>query len=300
MAYVPGFDWDLFISYPRESDERDALDFQWVKEFRRLLEMELKQRAGRGSGELKIYFDDHEFRATDDLESDLLNAARKSALFLPIISPLYVDNNKFTMRELREFCAASDFRGRIVNIELLPLNVEERPDELDGPKRNVFFVTVEGKSIKLTPHHREHRDKYVEKVQIVAEDIKVSLQRMRRERCGETGPTGGVFPDKTVVLAQKEDGVDNEWEQIRLFLRKELGVKLLPQGEYPASETELAAAIEADLAQADLFVQLLSPEDEAIHARRNPDKPSRGQIQADVAHARLPHPSAKSCSGANR
>ena len=287
MAYVPGFEWDLFISYPRESDERDALDFQWVKEFCRLLETEIKQRLG---DKPEIYFDRDKFDAADHLEHDLLEAARNSALFLPITSPLYVNNNKFTMRELREFCAAGDFKRRIVIIELLPVSAEARPDELDGPKRNNFFVKVQGKSIILTPHHGKHRDEYMEKLQVVAEDINVVLQRMRRERGGRIGEPVGDFLDKTIVLAQKEDGVDAEWEQIRLFLRKELGVKLLPEGEYPRSDAALVTAIKADLARADLFIQLLSPEDEAIHARRNPNEPSRGQIQSDVAYAHLRHP----------
>jgi hypothetical protein len=282
MAYVPGFEWDLFISYPREINEGDALDFQWVKEFHRLLEKEIKLRLG--SSELKIYFDDRDFRATDHLEEDLLEAVRKSALFLPITSRLYVDNKKFTMRELREFCAPGDFKRRIVIVELLPIAVGYRPNELNGPKRNPFFVEVQGKPIVLTPHSGKYRDEYIMRLQFVAEDITAALEGMKDLK--EPGP----FSEKTILLAQKEEGVDIEWEQIRLFLRKELGVKLLPEGEYPTSDSDLASAITADLAQVDLFVQLLSPEDEAIHARFNPNKPSRSQIQSDLAHARLARP----------
>ena len=289
MAYVPGFEWDIFISYPRESDERDARDFQWVQEFRRLLESEIRQRLPE-SDALKIYFDRAEFGAADHLKHDLLPAARSSALFLPITSPLYFDTRKFTMQELREFCASGNSVGRIVIIELLPVPSEERPSELNGPKRNHFFVMEQGKPIRLTPQSSKYADTYVERLQFVAEDIKEVLQEMGPNRGGRASGRPGDFEDRTVVLAEKEEGVDTEWEQIRIFLRKELGVRVLPNGEYPANDAELPAALKLDLARSDLFIQLLSPEDEAIHARRNSNSTSRGQTQSELAHAHLPHP----------
>src|SRR5262249_55444730 len=44
MAYVPGYEHDVFISYPRESDRADPQGVQWVREFHRYLETALDQR----------------------------------------------------------------------------------------------------------------------------------------------------------------------------------------------------------------------------------------------------------------
>src|SRR2546428_6969002 len=99
MAYVPGFDWDIFISYPRESNQRDPQDLGWVNEFHRILKDELDQRMP-DSDRPKIYFDREDFGAADHIDHDLLEAARRSALFLPILSPRYIAPGKFTLQEL--------------------------------------------------------------------------------------------------------------------------------------------------------------------------------------------------------
>src|ERR1700710_772604 len=101
MAYVPGFEWDIFISYPRESDERDSQDFEWVNEFHRILQKEIGERIPDNQG-ARIFFDRREFGASD-VESQILTAARSSALFLPILSPRFVAPGKFTLKELDAF-----------------------------------------------------------------------------------------------------------------------------------------------------------------------------------------------------
>src|SRR5215472_13812050 len=122
MAYVPGFRWDLFISYPRESDERDSHDFEWVNEFHRLLCREINERLPSNA---EIYFDRQSFEAADHLDHDLLKAARGAALFVPIVSPRFVAPGKFTLKELEAFCESGNVTNRIVTIELLPVTTEE-------------------------------------------------------------------------------------------------------------------------------------------------------------------------------
>jgi hypothetical protein len=124
MAYVPGFDWDIFISYPRESNERDGRDVEWVEEFCRLLESEIKQRLA-SQDDPQIYFDQRNFGVADRLEDDLLNASRKAALFVPIMSPRYVAPGKFTLRELEAFCESGDIKNRIVTVDLLPVSIRQ-------------------------------------------------------------------------------------------------------------------------------------------------------------------------------
>jgi hypothetical protein len=76
-----------------------ANDLEWVTEFHRHLDKELNERLP-GKEHARIYFDQWCFAATDHIEQDLMEAARHSALFLPIISPKYVAPDKYTLKEL--------------------------------------------------------------------------------------------------------------------------------------------------------------------------------------------------------
>src|SRR5262249_20141241 len=140
-------------------------------------------------------------------------------------------------------------------------------------KRNKFYI-MEGKiPIKLTPRSPE----YATQLQVVAEEIKHVLQKMR----GDTEEKKKLFYGKTVSLAEKEEDVDHQWELIRAYLR-DLGASVLPvEGTYPDSELEFSSAFKADLAKAHLFIQLLSPVDEAIRSKDG--KSSRARLQYSLA-----------------
>ncbi len=281
MAYVPGFEWDIFISYPRESDQRDAQDFAWVSEFYRILENELNERLPDRDGP-KIYCDRRQFAASHDLKGDLLDACRKSALFMPIVSPRFVAPGKFTLTELETFCASGDVGRRIVTIELLPVE-EGRPAALQGPKRNNFFAREDGRPIKLTPVSKKYGDQYATQLQIVAEDIKDILQEMRRNAGVNVKLGTKPFAGKAVLLAEMEEDVAGEWESVRSMLR-DFGATVLPDsGAYPADQDEFQAGLANDLGRADLMVQLLSPFDEANHWVELAGKPSRAWLQYAAA-----------------
>jgi hypothetical protein len=283
-AFVPNFLYDIFISYPRESNERDTLEIEWVNEFQRLLTTEISQRL-RDSA--RIYFDKESFKGGDHSD-ELLAAARNSALFLPIVSPRYVAPHKFTMKELKAFCEAGAVEKRIVTIELIPVKTEDgRPIELQGPKRNEFFRNEQGRPIKLTPKSKKDGDDYSERLQIVAEDIKDLLLEMRRKADGEV--QGSNEDEKkplwgaTVLLAEKEEQVSDEREMVRAYL-KSYGATVLPEGEYGDDEARFMGAFSAHLKRADLFVQLLSPIDEANHWAERQGEPSRAKLQANAAN----------------
>lgn len=281
MAYIPGFEWDIFISYPRESDERDANEFEWVNEFHRILDKEINERLPDRLGP-KIYFDRRQFAASHSLESELLEAARHSALFVPIVSPRFVAPGKFTLRELEAFCGSGDVAKRIVTIELLPVSNEDgRPKALQGPKRSTFFVREEGRPIKLTPRSERYGDRYATQLQIVAEDIKDALQEMRRNAGAAVQEGKKPFAGTTVLLAEREENVDTDWEDVRGMLR-DFGAAILPaEGRYPADDAEFARALDTDVKSASLFVQLLSPFDEANYWVEG--RSSRAQLQYRAA-----------------
>src|SRR5581483_5476804 len=81
MAFVPGFENDLFLSYSR-SDARE-----WIQAFEQSLREQLVDILGP---EAVIWQDVNEIRLGDDFTAELQNAIRNSAAFIAIISPNYL------------------------------------------------------------------------------------------------------------------------------------------------------------------------------------------------------------------
>jgi hypothetical protein len=279
MAYVPGFEHDVFISYPRESDRADPQGVQWVREFHRYLETALYQRIP-SRDKPDIFIDNRDFEAGNHSDM-LIEAARKSALFIAVVSPSYVAPGKFTLDELEAFCAGGDVDNRIITVYILPIDSDMQPRHLHGPCREDFhWFNERHVAIPLTSQFRA--GEYNSKVQTVAQHIKNRLDDLRR-RAGAASPErrrGAVFSGKTVLLAPSERLIRDECEKLSNYLH-EFGVGVLPDRGYPDDEAERDAAIAADIAQADLFVQLLSPRDELIHWTEG--RPSRAQALAAAA-----------------
>ena len=81
MAYVPGYQHDLFISYAHE-DDRD-----WINRLLTRLEPALKQKLGVKAS---IWIDNEELRASRDFSREIPDTVKSSALFLLLPSPTYI------------------------------------------------------------------------------------------------------------------------------------------------------------------------------------------------------------------
>jgi hypothetical protein len=84
MAYVPGFEYDAFISYARENN----LD-RWVTVFHHVLTTELTQLLGRPFCAKSVFFDEKKTLTGLDLSKTFEPAARNSAVLIPVLSPSY-------------------------------------------------------------------------------------------------------------------------------------------------------------------------------------------------------------------
>ena len=91
---------------------------------------------------------------------------------------------------------------------------------------------------------------------------------------------------KTVLLAEVTDDLRRVRRQVREYL-EQFGVNVRPQQDYPDAPLEFIAAFNADLAQADAFVQLLSEVRSAKWPKfvddANRESESQGQYQYDAA-----------------
>ena len=125
MAFVNGFENDVFVSYAHADNEVDALGDAWVHQFQQNLSIALKQRLGRGD-EINIYFDARRLQGNHPLDEILDSVRKRSALFLAVGSPSYVNRAVDARRARRLRRAISDDQTRLFALERLPLDSGER------------------------------------------------------------------------------------------------------------------------------------------------------------------------------
>ena len=148
MAFVPGFEHDVFVSYAHFDNEPDSQEIRWVSRFQADLKTALRQRLGTDPD---IFFDNRSL--TNQYLDELLNNARKSAAFLAIMSPSYM-KREWTIKELEAFDAASSDQNRLVPVELLPVPEDECHPRFREVKCAPFYwkdELEEDIALKLTP-----------------------------------------------------------------------------------------------------------------------------------------------------
>jgi TIR domain-containing protein len=178
MAYIPGVKNDLFISYAHVDNEPDSHNTRWVSEFVRGFAVEVRQRLG-GPKDFVLFFDESDLHAHHQLQI-LLDNARKSAVFVAVLSPSYVSHD-WTMKELKEFAAIVDDTRRIVVIEKLPLEVYETyPAEIAQHKRTQFWRRNEPESHTPSTLTAGTSDKYRQTLETLGYQVQQLLREIRR------------------------------------------------------------------------------------------------------------------------
>src|SRR5271170_6151602 len=94
MAYVPGYDHDIFISYAH-GDDRD-----WINRLIERLKPELKRRLGK---EPSIWIDDDSLRKSRDFRREIPSSIKSSASFLLLCSPSYLRSEYCVSEECGAF-----------------------------------------------------------------------------------------------------------------------------------------------------------------------------------------------------
>lgn len=289
MAFVPGFKHDVFVSYAHADDGPEPAGPGWVAQFVTFLKASLRSRLG-GADDLDVFLDATHLQANYAL-GELLAAARGSAVFVAVASRSYAER-EWTRRELEAFVGAAGDARRLFSVEVLPLDGgQDYPPPLQGRKRMEFWYRDEPRSrtpMPLSPTH--DAAKFTNRVGDLAEQIRGELKTLRAALASakDVGATAerssaglGVAPaeTRTVLLAQVTEDLAEEREDVRRHL-EQFGVQVLPADDYPQGGEAFRAAVTADLARADLFVQLLS----GVAGRAPPDLPE-GYLRAQLALA---------------
>lgn len=290
MAYLSGFQNDIFISYAHADNDRGPTGVHWVSEFAGYLATSIRQRLGCGS-DLRIFLDSRDLLTNHEVDV-LVNEVRNSAIFVAVCSPSYAIR-EWTRRELETFASVPNHDRRLFAIEMLPLDArDEYPAAIRSKTRSRFWHVKESRSrAALTLDPVLDQQMFVQKLIDLAAQIRDQLRDMRRQGAAvsssyqpesvrpasapvvataavASADVKAVAPNGTVLLAQATDELELEREQVRAFLQQ-MNIQTLPDGDYPQGGEAFRAAFLADLKQADMVVQLIG---RAI-GRRPPDLP---------------------------
>lgn len=204
-SLLPGFEYDIFISYRQKDNKRD----RWVSEFVKALKSELEATFKE---DITIYFDENPHDGlleTHDVDASLKEKL-KCLIFIPIISRTYCDPKSFAWdHEFKAFIeqASNDQYGlkiklpngnvasRVLPVRIYDLDVADIKiceSVLGGAIRGVDFVFKEpGVNRPLTTEDDEMTNqagtKYRNQINKTANAIKEIIAGLRPERVGISG-----------------------------------------------------------------------------------------------------------------
>ena len=240
----------LFVSYASvDNQPMPGVEKGRVTELVRGLKTVLAMQLGR-KDDLKLWMD-YELRGNDAITPTIEEALDDSELLLLILSPGHLASS-WCRKELERFLerhAIDD--GRIFLVEFEPA---EKPDALHDLKGFRFHEkSPEGELTKLgwpKPNPEQH-PLYYQRVDDLAYAIADRIKALDETRDDAPPP-----PDRTVLLAPVTDDLIETREAMRRFLEQQRIAVLPEKGYYPPDA--LVEPLKADLAEADLYVQLIS------------------------------------------
>jgi hypothetical protein len=264
---------DVFVSYARADDGvplgADAR-LGWVSA--------LAHNLNEGpSVYKKRIFIDHQLLPGDNFSEGLLAKVAASKLLVLLLSQNYVES-RWCGDELAHFIRTHSVDPEkptgVFVVELfpyeqltgLPENIQRLRSQMIHAK---FWYQRAAHTPRLAgyPSAKESGDEGGAHYWTVLNDLRVALDSRLRElrRQTEQGGNAAIAPPPvqqdagTVLLADTTDDLEAQRNAVRIALQPE-GIRVLPEGDYVGLQpAEFDAAFAADLAKADLFVQLLSP-----------------------------------------
>jgi hypothetical protein len=296
MGYVPGYDYDIFISYATVDNEPiPSADRGWVDILVQILTSGSGLAGKLGRREyLTWWLDKQKLRGNHEIGSHIPEQVKRSAVLLVILSPGYVAS-KFCRIELDTFIESLNgvAGGRVFVVYREPL-VEKRhtlPEPLKGLRMYEFYELDDKRKPRVLgwplPDHRNPSDRvYFQRIDDVCQELADELDELRSAAAAEprtpapaprahaSDPPAPAAAGKRrkgagqvvvnerplVLLAETTDDLVRKHDEARRYL-EQAGIGVLPSGTYYGlSSADYQQALRADLGKSAAFVQILGPE----------------------------------------
>ncbi len=296
MSYVPGFEYDLFISYAAVDNEpMPSADSGWVDTLVQILTSGsgLAGKLGRRES-FSWWLDKQNLRGNHEADSHIPAEVRRSAILVVVLSPGYVAST-FCRLELQTFLDAIQGAPNRVFVIYREQVVEKRhkvPDALKALRKYEFWELDKNRKPRILgwplPNHRNASDRaYFQRIDDVCKEIADQLDELKaagarqdenaavpalaaaltaaptpkRQKRGDRASTLiAVAPRPAVLLAETTDDLIRKREDAQRYL-EQAGIDVVPSGSYYGlSAANYEKALSADLAKCAAFVQILGPE----------------------------------------
>lgn len=309
MAFVPGCEHDIFVSYAHVDDVPfPGTEKGWVTTLVETLRVLLAQKLGR-SDAYSLWMD-HQLSRHENLTPEILGNLERSATLLVILSPGYLAS-EWCLREKDSFLeslAGSPLSGsRIFLIERDRVDYAERPEQFGDLLGYRFWVQEgEGEPVKIlgvpqADPSNPRQLRYFDELVRVCANLADELKRLKQASAGAGAAGEGSTAPGTdgdagsaaaaaaaaapaddrpaVFLAEATDDLDDRASELRRTL-EQAGYRVLPTTWYPREPDAYRQALDADLAESELFVQLLS----GLGGKKPPGMPE-GSVRAQHSRA---------------
>jgi hypothetical protein len=254
MTYVPGYDHDVFVSYAHLDNQGELA---WVTNLVRHLETEASQRLG--TKDLRIWID-HNLDGNHPLTSEIMQAVRRSATVLLVVSPSYV-KSEWCARERNAFLGVARdcvSEGRVFIVRCREVDQQFQPPEFRDLMGFKFWTHDADAGGVMRPLGLPDKNEpaYYSRILNLADKLSQKLNEIRAARTvGAPPPVPAEI--EHVFLARSAGDMETREEELNGHLTQ-AGFRILPETWYREdNEQEFRAAMQADLQRCSVFVQLL-------------------------------------------
>ncbi len=271
MAYIPGYNYDIFISYAHLDNEKlPGQTDGWIELFYKSLQLKLAQRIGKMDS-VKIWWDSKKLDGSTLFDDSIENGIKDSAIMISLLSPGYL-NSDYCMKELQLFTAkaAKEKVGlkvgdssRIIKVLLNNIPYSKWPAPLAGSTGFPFYFAKDKENLgdpldatsgPFMEQLKELRDALVELLNEFPKDQTTVAEPVTADAASaETITSDQAF---TIYFGEVADSMRTVRKRTIAELEKK-GYKIVtgvPPPDEPAAHAEKALTC---INEADLAVHLL-------------------------------------------
>jgi hypothetical protein len=273
-TYVPGFEHDVFISYARVDDTPEFGLQGWVSTFAEGVTKRLARQLG-GSDCFSVWLDRTRLDGASLLTAGIERPLKKTAVMVVLLSNGYLESSWCT-REREVFLNAVGAEAgncsRVFVVELDQLSADQRPKEFAD--RLLYKFWDKGLLDKyprlLGAPGMAPDPNYLSRIDALSRDLVEVLKRMKgcgrdREKPAKNPDEGALpatglhltKPPTTVYLAEATEDLESLWWKVKGYLEQHQ-IEVVPKQYLPRDPDAFRHAVVSNLADADLFAQLLS------------------------------------------
>jgi hypothetical protein len=257
MAYVPGYDQDVFISYAHVDNKEmiygEGEPIPWVTTFKGELQTRLDKSLGKTG--VKIWMDREALPGNESVTQTLESAVRNTATLIVMLSTGYLES-EWCKKEVQDFVNLAGTEGRLFIVHLQNIPLEERPEAMQDLNGFPFFD--EAGDDPLPPSAKA----YVTSMLNLKNSLSKKLKELKPQQLSRENPLGEPLHESkkqmALLFAEGTPDLNYDLASIKIYFDK-LGYRILPEKPYRRGAQEFQEMLDQDLGEAKLFVQLLGP-----------------------------------------